>query len=340
MEVGQEHAEDAANRLIDGIAWPTQRGLFEEPWSFSPRRRIAEANPHRVRSHTSTTIGRDVECESALEQRFYKLLDSLETVVDYCEQPVWIPYRYKGRYPAYYPDAVVSVADGRRFFVEVKHTADIADYDYFQKWIALLRFAHPIGYGVFIGNHETSLSTLLTRTLYTGFVQALSVLAGSTSGVGDAHMQILRNRFSFDDADLSAAVLQQGLLMTRRPFVLRNAQDPEIDVIRELRTTYQGFAPDVAHPVQEGSVRKISRIALGIAVEGGPPWFREVGWQYVAATAAGCPECGTQLHALRRPWRAPSGQEARAWAIVCPDCRSARTINSLPDSVRRRIRAA
>jgi hypothetical protein len=269
------------------------------------------------------------------------MLDDQPSVATYCEQPFWIPYRDKGHFPKYFPDVVVALNDGRRVLAELKCAPDLGDFSGFKKWRALLRFAHPPGFGVFIGNCETTLAELFRRDLDQGLVHALTIFAGARTGVTHRHMQILRSRFDFDDAVLSAAVLQAGLYMTRKPFVIRTATSSEASLIKELRKAFLGYSSNAADTMPViSTVSDLSDAALGAPASGGPPWFDMEGWVYEALAPSACPRCRNDLHALRRPWVTPDRRSIRAWAIVCAGCRVARTIGSFEPAVQRTIRAA
>jgi hypothetical protein len=253
---------------------------------------------------------------------------------------LWIPYRHRGRY-TYHPDAHISLMDGRRMLVEIKCESDLGDFRNFRKWTSLFHFAHPIGYGVFIGDTEGSFPEAMRRQLDPDLLLALSLFARSESGAAEEHMKILRKRFTFSDSDLAAAVLQCGLFMTRKPFVLRSPRPQEETLIKELRAAFAGFGRDTGVPQPlDSTVPGISAAALGIAARGNAPWFMQTGWSYGSLTKAYCPRCADGLHVLRKPWTAPSKKVVRARAVVCGTCATARTMNAYPDDVQRLIRAA
>jgi len=230
--------------------------------------------------------------------------------------------------------------DGRRILGETKCAADLGDFTNFKKWTALFRFAHPLGYGVFIGDCQSSLGEALNRRLAPEFLRALSIFASSKHGATENLMRILRRRFSFDDDELAAAVLQCGLFMTRKPFVLRAPTAREEALIKELRAAFAGFGTvPVLQPV-DSTVPGISEAVLRVAVRGGPRWFREQGWSYETLTAAACPRCRDSLHVLGKPWVNPQKRSVPVRAVVCGECATSSLMREFDDSVQTILRAA
>ncbi|MFE9479256.1 DEAD/DEAH box helicase [Streptomyces spororaveus] len=58
------------------------------------------------------------------------------------------------------------------------------------------------------------------------------------------------------------------------------------------------------------------------------PRFREPGWSYQEEVPRPCPDCGTPLHSLRRPYES-AGRQYRYVAVVCPACPRAYTLADL-----------
>lgn len=56
--------------------------------------------------------------------------------------------------------------------------------------------------------------------------------------------------------------------------------------------------------------------------------FKEPGWSYQEEVSRLCPECGTSLHSLRRPYES-AGRQYRYVAVVCPACPRAYTLADL-----------
>lgn len=334
-------SSELGKRIARNTVWRRQLELFPPRPSLGPKRAIGRENPGWLRVHHSPKLGRAISCESQTEVDFYRALDETWSIAHYCEQPLWVRYRYKGQFSTYHPDVHMSLMDGRRVLAEIKSPRDLGDFTNFKKWTALLRFAHPIGYGVFIGDCRSSFAEALKRRLPPDLLVALSMFARSKSGATDAHMEILRARFQFDDDDLAAAVLQCGLYMTRRPFVLRAPAAREETLIRELRTAFANFGTmtPLVDPA-DSTVRGVSEAALGVAARGRPRWFRESGWSYRALGTVDCPRCRDSLHVLGKPWVNPRQRSVTAKAIVCVACATASLTRDFDQGIQKRLRAA
>ena len=70
--------------------------------------------------HFSPKLGRPVSYMSLYEKKLFEILDSMESVASYSEQPITIPYKYKDQIFNYTPDVLVDLIDGGRALLEVK----------------------------------------------------------------------------------------------------------------------------------------------------------------------------------------------------------------------------
>jgi hypothetical protein len=85
----------------------------------------------------STKLGREVQCESLLEHRFFALLELLGTVNRYQEQPCRIDYRLDGWSRPYHPDVLIVLRDGRAILAELKPAHQVALFPNLVNWAAL-----------------------------------------------------------------------------------------------------------------------------------------------------------------------------------------------------------
>ena len=85
------------------------------------------------------------------------------------------------------------------------------------------------------------------------------------------------------------------------------------------------------------NVYNVAKIVLGVDVSGGPARFESGDWAYRGESRADCDLCADKLHVLKRPY-VSSGRYYEYWAIVCPRCRSARTIDQFPSEIQKRIK--
>jgi hypothetical protein len=71
-------------------------------------------------THFSSKIERDVNFMSLYEKKAYEILDSMESVASYQDQPFTISYEYNGQPFTYIPDILVYLTDGSIKLLEVK----------------------------------------------------------------------------------------------------------------------------------------------------------------------------------------------------------------------------
>ncbi|QUL57045.1 TnsA endonuclease N-terminal domain-containing protein [Paenibacillus tritici] len=69
--------------------------------------------------------GRMIHCESGLERDYVRITDFDQNVVEIAYQPLFIPYRIKGKIRFYYPDFKVTFKDGRVLIVEIKPNSKV-----------------------------------------------------------------------------------------------------------------------------------------------------------------------------------------------------------------------
>ena len=71
-------------------------------------------------SHFSPKLNRPVGFMSLYEKKLFEILDSMENVESYLEQPITLPYQYTGHAFNYTPDVLVELKSTRRALIEVK----------------------------------------------------------------------------------------------------------------------------------------------------------------------------------------------------------------------------
>lgn len=116
----KERVESVLSGWLDKTDWPSV---------IAPPPPVAQVSSQRVVNDSdiaghfySQKLERTVQYESGLELDIMTLLERSEQVSFYQEQPVAIPYSFKGRLRKYYPDLLVATVDGRCLLVEVKPT--------------------------------------------------------------------------------------------------------------------------------------------------------------------------------------------------------------------------
>lgn len=95
----------------------------------------------------SERLQRRVACESETELRVFSWLESSSQVRWYQEQPIAVPYAFRGESAFYYPDAAVWDSAGRVVVIEVKPLFTMYRLDTLAKAIGAVNHFGPRGIG-------------------------------------------------------------------------------------------------------------------------------------------------------------------------------------------------
>lgn len=214
----QARRRQRMERLLQSVVWPTSKrhmGPLEHP------RRAREINPNskgQSGTFASKKLGRKVAYESRLEQRFFLLLEHLEEVEWYQEQPFAVPYELDGVPRTYYPDVLLNLRDGRGVVVEVKPALYMALHENLCKWKALQAFCQERGLGMLVTNGSRTLRDMERLRVPAAFERRLlSALKGGPL----SWSTVARLRTGdVPPLALEAVVLQRGLVLRMNPFEL------------------------------------------------------------------------------------------------------------------------
>ncbi|HVT78324.1 MAG TPA: TnsA endonuclease N-terminal domain-containing protein [Acidimicrobiales bacterium] len=205
-------ADGVLDRVLLATAVPAPALLPE----FHPVRDVSEGGVFR-----STRLGRDVQVESALEERFFRLLDFSTVVESFCEQPLRIEYPWFDGPHQYVPDAAVVFADGRCAVVEVKPAPLWADTRNIAKWNAALRFCAARGWSFVVtdGRHTP------TELAASADDEGGAILEVATRA-GPAEWWQLESWFTSGRSykDLVGVALRYGFALERGPLVVHRAR--------------------------------------------------------------------------------------------------------------------
>jgi hypothetical protein len=188
----------------------------------------------------SVKLGRQVECESLYEHRFYTALELLDTVDYYQEQPFRISWSLDGRpRPPYHPDVLVVLGCGRGIVAEIKPPDYLAYFEHLARWVALARFCDSSGYGLYVGDDRHAIQEQLRRPVPSAFEDALVAAAEDHTVRGAEYAGLLR-RFDANHQDMAAVVLRHSLELRSEPFRLRQPTSQEAVQVSVFLSRLQG----------------------------------------------------------------------------------------------------
>ncbi|HEX5745846.1 MAG TPA: hypothetical protein VFZ09_06360 [Archangium sp.] len=165
----------------------------------------------------SAKLGRNVEYESQLERRFFMLLECLDEVVTYQEQPYRVPYVLDGRPLTYYPDVVFILESGEAIVAELKPCLHMALHVNRCKWKGLQTFCEERGLGMLMTDDrgrtlETLKQTRVPSTFETALLKRLEQGPLRWRDIADLRMQDVPSHAP------QAMVLRHDLVMRLEPF--------------------------------------------------------------------------------------------------------------------------
>jgi hypothetical protein len=203
--------------LNTSVLWPPTPHAHAAREDFRRQRDLSRSSGFRL--HTSDKLGRKVQCQAGEEPAFYALLDRLDTVAWYQEQPLRIPYRLDGAPRNYYPDVLIGMADGRGVVTEIKPNFRFGVLSNLLKWVALWEYCIRCGYGMFVGDRRHSIQQVMARpipvALEQAFLQALAVAPLDWPACKD-----LLRQHGATSTVLIPLVLRNGLSLRQQPFRL------------------------------------------------------------------------------------------------------------------------
>lgn len=199
---------------------------FEHPLKFDidyfdllqPRREVSQHRRYRSGVYFSEKCGRDIQYESALEQRFVHQLEANAHVVFYWDQPIEIPYWRGRRKVNYTPDYGIYLDSGRVVLAEVKELPDMLDYRVQLKTEALMEFCSIRGFGMLLTDGRHTPRDLLKGRVNRKFERALLTALGR-GALREPDCREIMRRCGATTAELHRAIVRHNLRY--RPFPLK-----------------------------------------------------------------------------------------------------------------------
>lgn len=211
---------------LQDVVWPKHTSILtvDKAASFSGQRSISKDGFGETGEFFSAKLQREVEFESNLERYFLELLESIDDVVFYQEQPLKIAYNQQGRRTYYFPDILFLLRDGRVVVVEIKPRNEMALFHNWTKWTALQRYCHRHGYGFLVTDGRYSMQNVAQRQVRESVRLAL-LSALDNSALDWQKYKAIRKEFDIKTYELYALIIQERLIWELRPFLLKREVD-------------------------------------------------------------------------------------------------------------------
>jgi hypothetical protein len=176
-------------------------------------------------------MNREVQFESALERKFYMVLEAADEVLWYQEQPYALPYFVAGRCFEYYPDVLIKLMDGRFLLAEIKPVPLMPLTRNINKCRALFDFCTERGWGMLVTDGREALQELLIKEIDREFESVL-IERLSDGPLHEQEFESIAARFPDSAAALPAIVLRLELDYSLEPFVLALPNKMSISGVR------------------------------------------------------------------------------------------------------------
>lgn len=208
--------------ILNGVLWPDSVLNCSPKELMSQRKREVNLRGFGLKGSVySPKLRRQVPFESMNECKFLNMLEKMEEVVWYQEQPLVIPYEWKGKETLYYPDFCVGLADGRYFIAEVKELFEVLQHQNAEKLRALWSFCLENGLGLLVIDGTKTIQEICGRSVDLELKQALLEELHLRGQIGQDAFGLLEARFPGVWDQLPAIVLEERLVWQAKPFVLK-----------------------------------------------------------------------------------------------------------------------
>lgn len=221
-------AQTKFSALLGGVLWPISAQPVAWP-HLSPYRSTHEDGGHVF----SSKLDRKVGFDSRLEASFIDLLERTPSVVEYCEQPLAIRYRWFDGERLYVPDFAIRMNNDALLMVEIKPSIQWADGINLAKWNGATRWCQANGWGFLVTDGRRHPGSMLRRPR-----PADGALLERLTENGPVRWPTTQSAW-FDTMrswdTLLATALRYGFALQRAPFEVRRARNsPWLDALHSL----------------------------------------------------------------------------------------------------------
>ncbi|RJT17803.1 sigma factor-like helix-turn-helix DNA-binding protein [Buttiauxella izardii] len=226
----KDRVESVLSGWLNNTYWPSIIAPPPPAAQLSSQRVVNDSD---IAGHFySQKLERTVQYESGLELDIMTLLERSDLVSFYQEQPVAIPYSFKGRLRHYYPDLLVSTIDGRCLLVEVKPTDSMALSINRVKANAGRAWAHARGWGWLVVSDRHTLRQLEEHVIPAAKWALIENELNASGVLNWRDMMELRMRHELTRFDLTAFIIQSGAEVDRSyRITARNVSDSRLAIM-------------------------------------------------------------------------------------------------------------
>lgn len=207
--------------LLRFVIYPAKpRYLTEDDCRlFTRQRDVSSDGEGKSGSFFSDKLGRSVQYESGLELKFLKMLEMIEEVRFYQEQPIRLAYVYDSQTRNYYPDILFVMTDGKGIVVEIVPVFMMALSQNLAKWSALKAFCLENGLGLLVTDGTQAIQQIQKHEIESQFVSYMLERL-EKGGLSWTDYKQIKDQFNPSRDDFVALILQYRLIWRLDPFCL------------------------------------------------------------------------------------------------------------------------
>jgi hypothetical protein len=174
----------------------------------------------------SLKMARLVHYESLTELAILELLEKLDNVVWYQEQPIKIPYEYRGKNYFYYPDIAVLLKNRFAFVIEVKPIQYMLNEWVLVKAIYAQKYLGQKGIGFAIIDHKGQTLFDIEENNVNLDAQSEILQGINRNGkIGLSEFKEIMSAHALTQADINVILLKNDLSLSIKPFSIKRLLD-------------------------------------------------------------------------------------------------------------------
>ncbi|BAJ73199.1 DNA-directed RNA polymerase, sigma subunit (sigma70/sigma32) [Microbacterium testaceum StLB037] len=207
-----QRADSAVARWNEHASWPVT--LNPPPVRGTLRALRLGGSGEAAGSFHFDKLRREVFYESSLELTALSFLENSTDIAWYQEQPLAIPYTWRGRPHVYYPDVLAATRTGQCLIIEVKPLVNMPIALNLAKAAAARVYAHRHGWGWVTVDGALTSRDLDTYVIPTHKVRAINARLETHGHLDWGDILELRVKHQVRSRDIAAFVAQTGARLT------------------------------------------------------------------------------------------------------------------------------
>ena len=217
----KKQLQNKFNQLLSFVTYPNLKKMCTPALitSMNAKRSVSFEGYGKAGVFYSEKLNRSISYESSIELEFFLILEALDEVKFYQEQPLKIPYSFENKKYLYYPDIFFMLTDGTGVVVEIKPNTEMALKINLNKWEALKTYCANQGLGFLITDCRKTIQQIQQHDYSPDFAEDV-LLALQNGPLFWKEYEQIKNKHNETIQGFSALVLSHSLKWKLKPFHL------------------------------------------------------------------------------------------------------------------------